>query len=169
MRKKNICSMLHAYFDGQLEEQDMQLLADHCQECDMCQQNLKELNLMSEYLKACHSANPSEQTFARVWEKVESHLVQEQLSLKEIARGFWEWAGPRVKVVLRPAGVVAFILFLVFVPILEKRTSQQAFAVEAEINKIETKASVIILKTKQRKWTIIWIMPMKSQGGSNEQ
>ena len=160
---KKLCSLLQAYFDGQLGQDDMNRIAEHCRTCEKCRHNLQSLNTLSGYLKSCHASTPDKKTMDLVWKQVEERLVREQLSLREIVDNFWQWFFPRLRFLLRPALAAAFILFLIMVPILERNINQEAFAVETDIKKIKTKAHIMILHTKQRKWTVIWVMPMRQE------
>jgi hypothetical protein len=168
MNKKHMCSMVHAYFDGQLAENEMKLLDKHCKECESCKATLKELNSLSDFLKVCHSTTPDNRTFSMIWDEVESTLVRDQLSLREVVHNLWEVVIPRVQYLLRPALVVGFVFFLFLIPFFEKQSFHEVYAVETEIHSLEAHAPVMILKTQQQKWTIIWVMPQTSDGGTNE-
>jgi len=91
--------------------------------------------------------------------------IRDQLSLKEYFQSVWDYVHSHTRFVLRPAIAVLFIALLIMVPILERRSPQEAYAVETDIKKIAAETHVMVLKTKQKKWTVIWIVPMKNGGG----
>jgi hypothetical protein len=161
--------MLEAYFDGQLDREEMQLLAQHCEQCDTCKENIKKLNQISEYLKACQAVSPDSKTFDTLWDKVENTLVRDHLSLKDYFQNVWDSVYARTRFIVRPALAILFVALLIMVPILERRAPQEVYATETNIKKIESNMPVMVLKTKQKQWTVIWIVPMTDTGGATHE
>jgi hypothetical protein len=157
--------MLESYFDGQLGQEDMKRLSNHCLFCDECKKRLAVLNNVSEYLKACHCSAPDPKVFDDVWAYVEGRLVRDQLSLKEYFRNVWEKMYVYTRLFARPVLAFLFILAIIMVPFMEKRIPQEVYALDTQIKKIEATRNVMVLKSKQKQWTIIWIVPMMDTGG----
>lgn len=168
-RNKNQCLSLDAYFDGQLGQEDMRRMEKHCLFCDACKERLSELNTINEYLKACHSSSPDQQVFDSVWTCVENKLVRDQLSIGEYFQNMWDKVSVYSRYFLRPAFAILFILAIIMVPVMEKRAPQEAYALETQIKKIEATRNVMVLKSKEKHWTIIWIVPMAETGGMSDE
>lgn len=168
-KDKKLCALLDAYFDGQLGQEDMRRMENHCLFCDACKERLAVLNNVSEYLKACHSSSPDQKAFDAVWTCVENKLVRDQLSIKEYFQNVWDKVFVYSRFLLRPAFALLFILAIIMVPVMEKRVPQEAYALETQIKKIEATRNVMVLRSKQKQWTIIWIVPMAGTGGVNDE
>jgi hypothetical protein len=70
------------------------------------------------------------------------------------------------------------VLFLAVLPFLEQKEivpvssqvpSTQTVQPEAELKKIEATTTVMVLKTQQKQWTVLWVVPAlgKQEGIGN--
>ncbi len=168
---KNLCSLVQAYFDGQINQDDLIRFKAHLKHCPNCQNILRKLNSVSDFVKSTQESVPDKAFFDTIWERVEDKLVQERLSVFGMMQGWIDNIFYYVRFFLKPALAVCFIFLLIMLPHLEKRVKDGvhvALRVESEIKRIESKTNVMIVKTKPKRWTVIWVMPPQRGGGKSK-
>ena len=76
---KNLCSLVQAYFDGQINQDDLIRFKAHLKHCPNCQKTLNNLNSVSDFIKSTQESVPEKAFFDTIWERVEDKLVQDKL------------------------------------------------------------------------------------------
>lgn len=166
--KHKECSLLQAFYDGQLGQEDIPRMKEHMEQCPYCQQDIHVLNRMSDMLRLTQAHEPEKEFFSQVWERVEQHIVRDRLSLVHVAQKWISEVFYYLQMGLRPAIAVSFILFLAVLPRFEKQDepTPEVRVAQSEVKRIQSSGPVMVLQTKESKMTIIWVIPkiVKQEG-----
>ena len=168
--KKNLCSLLPVYFDGQMGQEDVARFKAHLKHCPHCQGALRRLNTVSDFIKTTQGVTPDKTFFDSVWERVEEKLIREKLSIFQLIQGWADGVYYYSKLFFKPAFAICFVLLLVILPHLERKGSDFVTVVpraESEIKRIASNTNVMLVTTKQKRWKVIWVMSTKQEGGKH--
>lgn len=156
---------LQSYFDGQIDEKYIAAIESHLKECEECRDYLSSCNQIGDILKVSHDHQCDKESIQQIWENVESRLVRSEL--QEATSDELRSVSPLMQLrrFMKPAIAFAIVALLVILPILEKDNTPPVFAAESQIKKISTKVPVLVFKTRNKKWNVIWIIPKKEKKG----
>ena len=156
---KHLCRLLPLYYDGQLREEEVASFCVHLDECTLCQERLRQLNKMSDFLKLSHEKTPAKPFFDDVWRHVEKKILREELSFLHVIKNSHNALAFFIRDFFKPLVAVAFIILVLLVPILDRNGIKESFAQGAEIKKIESETNnILVCQTKREKWCVVWIL-----------
>ncbi|MBU1864044.1 MAG: zf-HC2 domain-containing protein [Candidatus Omnitrophica bacterium] len=164
MKPRKLCHRIHAYYDGQLQGEEVHSFCEHVKTCVRCQKELKKLNRLTDFIKVSQSSIPDESVFNLLWGQVEEKLVREGLSFIDILKSYHNTIIAYIKMVFKPLVAVCFVFLLIMLPFFEQKEKHVIVQDEAKVKKIRSSTNTILLfKTKKKKWTVMWVLPISKQ------
>lgn len=166
MRKNDLCALLCAYYDGQLEEEDAVIFSEHLQQCSACLKKIGEFNTLSSFLKVTQESVSDMTLFDTVWSRVEKKLVQEDLSFVDVGSNQQRTVLVPLRNMLMPLIAASFIFFILMRPMLvrDHKVGIESIVLPVEetvcVNKISAHArTVVLMRTQKQQWPVIWLLP----------
>ena len=150
---------LQAYFDGQLEGKELVKYEKHLHSCKVCQEKLHEIDMVSDFLKISQEKVPNKKNFDLIWDSVEHMLVRDEMSFGEHTHSAVSQVFDAIRMMLRPAIAIAFIIVLFLLPLGEKEEevcNDQAIK-EVMLKSITSSRNIMLFTTKNKGWQVVWV------------
>jgi anti-sigma-K factor RskA len=167
---KDSCSalskLLEKYFDQEVTDEERSLVEAHLIDCHACQEALRSMENLRDWVKAPVEEAVQKEDFQWVWQKIERGIRKEERST------FWETLQPwlqipplfKRKVWIPVVATIAVFLFIT-AQIIFKNTPSYPSTSVVEYIESETN-NVMVYESENSKVTVIWLFEEPEEGSN---
>jgi anti-sigma-K factor RskA len=150
---------LEKYFDGEMTEDERNLVEDHLLECQACRVELNSLKELHTLIATPVNEAARREDFPWVWQKIEKCIrTQEKPSRLESLRQWLDLSPFLRRRVWVPALAVALLVMVVTSPfVLKKTSSPSATSIVVYVESQTNNVMVYESETDQEDVAVIWL------------
>jgi hypothetical protein len=150
--------LLEKYFDGEVTEEEKNLVDGHLSRCQTCQDALRTMVDLSHLIKDPVDELDRKENFSRVWQRIERGIQpEEKLTWNESLRRWFEVRPMVRKRVWIPAAAVIVAVILSITPFLFKKAPSSSDLSVVEY--VESQShNVMVYELEKGDVTVIWLL-----------